>query len=159
MVCVQTSPAAASSTLLSGYGGPGQGNQAILGATLVGGGGKSGGSGGSSSSSSSSYLAPTSIALPVAAARARGRSAHSGGGRGGHSPAGSPQKGVAGSSKGASPAYTHVSDTSSRTAGAGALGLSGADLAYMLLAFLVLALTAVLTVLLTRRTRGAGEPR
>ena len=44
--CCALAPAAdASSTLLSGYGGPGQGNQAILGSTLIGGGG------GSSSSS------------------------------------------------------------------------------------------------------------
>src|SRR6185437_13398965 len=37
--------ASASSTLLSGYGGPGQGNQAILGSTLIGGGGGASGGG------------------------------------------------------------------------------------------------------------------
>ncbi len=46
---------ARSTTLLSGYGGPGQGNQAVLGATMLGGhgGGSSGGNGGGSSSGGS----------------------------------------------------------------------------------------------------------
>ena len=42
--------AASASSLLSGYGGPGQGNQAILGSALLGG-GSSGGSSGSTGSS------------------------------------------------------------------------------------------------------------
>src|ERR1700761_4789261 len=58
--CASAPGAWASSTLLSGYGGPGQGNQAILGSTLIGGGGASGGSGGSGGGAAG-VPAPTSI--------------------------------------------------------------------------------------------------
>ena len=51
---VAVAPAAASAnSLLSGYGGPGAGNQAILGSALIGGGGSAGGGGSSGSSGSS----------------------------------------------------------------------------------------------------------
>jgi hypothetical protein len=59
---------ASANSLLGGYGGPGQGNQAILGSALLNGpsGGNGGGSGGGSSSGSSSgSTEATSIAAPT----------------------------------------------------------------------------------------------
>jgi hypothetical protein len=52
-------------TLLSGYGGPGQGNQAVLGSTMLGGngGGRPGGSGGSSAADSEASESPSSPSL------------------------------------------------------------------------------------------------
>ena len=53
-----------STTLLSGYGGPGQGNQAVLGATMLGGrGGGSGGGNGSGNAGSSASESPESPSI------------------------------------------------------------------------------------------------
>src|SRR4051794_19511196 len=57
--------ASASSTLLSGYGGPGQGNQAILGSAVIGGKGGSGGGGGSGSGGGASPQTVSIEATPA----------------------------------------------------------------------------------------------
>jgi hypothetical protein len=84
------------------------------------------------------------------ASGAQGSSRHGRSTRGaGRSPARSP-------SNGATPAPTRYAAAASRSASSGSLGLSGADVAYIVLAFLLLALTALLTVRLARRPGGAG---
>jgi hypothetical protein len=138
-LCCALAPAAGAknnSTLLSGYGGPGQGNQAILGSTLIGGGGSAGGSSGASEEGTSSLAVP--------------RGGSSGGGRPHHGPtAPSAQARTA-------PTATLPATAASSHVEAPALGLSGSDVAYMAVALLVLALTALLTVLLMRRSRPGG---
>lgn len=149
--CCALAPAAsASSTLLSGYGGPGQGNQAILGSTLIGGSGGSGGGGGATSAGST---APQAVSIEVAPTpRATPRT--SGGGASGaarHQRA----TGTSTSARATAPSKPVVV----RPASAPALGLSGTDIAYVVLGFLVLILTAVVTVLLTRGDRPAQGGR
>jgi hypothetical protein len=148
----QAAPASASSTLLSGYGGPGQGNQAILGSTLIGGGGGGNGAGGgagagSSSASSSSSSSPSSIALPQTAARPAQRAAA-------HRHHAKPSA-SGNASKTITPAYVPATPASDRAAGGKTLGLTGDDLLYIVLAFGALALTALLTVRLARRASRA----
>jgi hypothetical protein len=147
--------AGASNTLLSGYGGPGEGNQAIIGSTLVGGGGGGQSGGGAASASTqtsatspSSSSSPSSIALPTAKAHSR-PSAHP---RRSH--AAKPSTGVA--AKPAPHAYS-TSPAADRTAGGGTLGLTGADVVYIILAFGALALTGLLTTRLTGRAGRAGR--
>jgi hypothetical protein len=147
-LCVQVVPASASSTLLSGYGGPGQGNQAILGSTLVGGGGSGGaGTGGGGQTAA----APSSIALPSGSGGAAGTP---GAGRASH-----PAKGAGRATRtsgSAQPAYTPATASSDRSGGGRTLGLTGGDVAYIVLAFGLLALTAVLTSRLAGRAWGTG---
>jgi hypothetical protein len=144
--CAMPASALASSTLLSGYGGPGQGNQAIIGSTLVGGsGGGRGGAGGGEAPASSSAGSTTSLVLAGAAA--------------GSSPAGSkvsrPARSRAGhSSKPASPAYQPTTLSSASGDGGATLGLTGSDVFYIVLAFGALVLTALVTVRLARRVGG-----
>jgi hypothetical protein len=172
-------PAAApANSLLSGYGGPGVGNQAIIGATLLNGpGGKSGGGGGgasaggrstgpSSSSGSgeqSGAVGSPSTRVPssgggvrsgaaVAADRVKARSG--GGGRGSGSGSREPDEGKASAGSVrtySAPLAARVSDAT--VGGSGTLGLSGDDFLYVLLAFAGLAFTGVLTRRLAR-TRG-----
>lgn len=151
--------ASASSTLLSGYGGPGEGNQAILGSTLIGGSGGSRGGGGSSSTGSS---APQTVSIE--AGPAPSATPHTGGSGGQKaSGAGTPR------AHPRRPRATHTSTPAGATApakavevravSAPALGLSGTDVAHVVLAFLVLVLTAVVTVVLTRGERNAQGGR
>jgi|SRR6185312_5776440 len=150
--------ASASSTLLSGYGGPGQGNQAILGSTLIGGsGGGSGSSGGGSAGTAAGGEAssPQSVSIEASPAPGTGvRPARAGGnGSGTASHQGKAPRStgaVSGRAEGALPALTATS------ASAPALGLSGSDVAYVVAVLVVLALTALVTVLLTR---GSGATR
>jgi hypothetical protein len=148
-------PALASS-LLSGYGGPGEGNQAILGSTLLngprGGGGGGGGAGsvGASGLAVSSSSGSTGIALPRTGAD--GVSRHSGSptdaGHGKRAAGGIGRSSV----RAVSPYPVSEQDRAAQSVGAdsGAFGLSGADLLYLLLAVCGLAVTAVLTARLTR---------
>jgi hypothetical protein len=154
-LCCAVSPAAiASSTLLSGYGGPGQGNQAILGSTLIGGG--AGGSGGGGSGTGTPAGTAASLAVEEAHGSSGARAA--GGGKAG-------KGGVVRASRGASPQGSEtlgraVDTLAVKRVDAPALGLGGGDVAYIVLAFLVLALTALLSVLVMRRgpaDRAAGE--
>ncbi|HEY5342876.1 MAG TPA: hypothetical protein VIJ66_04370 [Solirubrobacteraceae bacterium] len=147
--------AAAASPLLGGYGGPGEGNQAILGSALLGG---AGGGGGSSSSGSSGSGGPAgsagSLSSPATGARTPA----------GHGEAESTRSGQRGSSttsggaSGGSPRADLVlpRDDASQTAsgGARALGLSAADLGYMLLALGALGLTGLITRRLARSATG-----
>jgi hypothetical protein len=156
---------AGANSLLSGYGGPGEGNQTILGSALLGGRGGAGGGGGSSSStsgstgSSSSGMAgvggktTTSSGSSGGGATARGGDGRPAGGRSGS------RGGSGGASGGAARTYTLVSPSSASPPASVAsetLGLSGEDLGYVLLAFGVLAFTGVVTRRLARTTRPGG---
>jgi hypothetical protein len=141
-------PASAeASSVLSGYGGPGQGNQVILGAALLNapGGGSGGGSGSGSSSTSPNLDAsttPTNEGSPQAS---------------GHAPSG------AGHRTAGSKARTDVKDSNRSIGGVGSytlaqrtegthsgLGLSSADVLYAVLALGALVLAGVLTRRLAR---------
>ncbi|HXB15337.1 MAG TPA: hypothetical protein VNV44_06290 [Solirubrobacteraceae bacterium] len=157
--CCASAPAAgASSTLLSGYGGPGQGNQAILGSTLIGG-GSSGGSGGSGGGQApAAQAAPSSIEASSASSTAgKGTGGASGSRSAAHKAPGGPiHHGAAATPAGAG---TIARAEDARSVSAPALGLGGKDIALIVLAFAVLALTAFVTVLLTRRPSAEGTGR
>jgi hypothetical protein len=122
---------AQASTLLSGYGGPGQGNQAIIGATLInppsGGGGGAGGGGGSAAG------AETLAAAAAAAAASSHTTATAGAGgpgrtvSGAHRPHGATVRGT--------PAYTPAAGSRAPepAVGSSALGLSAVDFVYIVL--------------------------
>src|ERR1700753_670599 len=82
-LCILPAGAHASSTLLSGYGGPGEGNQAIIGSALIGGGkgGSGGGKGDSSqvSAGSGSIEAPAPVASGSRGSHAKGTARESNG--------------------------------------------------------------------------------
>lgn len=180
---------ASASTLLSGYGGPGQGNQASLGSALLNGpkgGGRNsrGGSGGGSAASAStgssasagaggggSEQAASGTGSGAGSATGSSRAAATNGGqvspgrgRGARTPAASKgQRGGHGSRggnvqtgqtpSGAATTATGLYPASERIpAGesSDALGVSGSDLLYIVLAFAALAIVAVLTRGLTR---------
>jgi len=164
-------PAAApGNSLLSGYGGPGQGSEAILGSGLINGGGgggsggsrSSGGSGGSPSgsavpsggpSSSVATGSPQRVATPAARIRRRTSSP---------SRREVPPVAVGGSSSaGASTAYHASSEGGSQAVAVASdpLGISGADLAYVLVAAAALALTGLLTRQLTQTARKSPTAR
>jgi hypothetical protein len=146
-------------SLLSGYGGPGQGNQAILGAALVGGG--AGGGAGSSGGGGSGGEASAGLAAIEAKAggsgSAEGGSRSGGAGRGGGGTAATGHHGSGRASAGSARAYqaprgvSTVSTSQARVGSSPALGLTGADVAYILLALGVLILTAVMTRRLARQ--------
>jgi hypothetical protein len=139
--------AAAASSLLSGYGGPGQGNQAILGSVLLNGPG-AGQGGGSAGAPSSSAGGPQAANSGGAGARHSSSNGRGGG----------PATHAAGSASGAgSQSYssTPLPSLASETVATGAqtLGLSGADLLYILLTLGALVFTGALTRQLTRQPR------
>ena len=127
---------AVANSLLSGYGGPGQGSQAILGSALLGGGTGGGGAGGGSTGgglgvspgppnlSEPSGGAGSSASATTDVGNAPTRKATGGASSSGHTGAGAVQ-----------------SET---------LGLSGDDLLYVLLALAAVAFTGVLTRRLAR---------
>lgn len=158
---------ASASSLLSGYGGPGQGSQAILGSALLGGGSGGGGgdgsssssNGGSSGSSSGSFRYGESAggtgSAAAGAVRAGGKTTRKSSARG----ASSSRAGAGGTSGGG----TYPASSTEKAPGTGAggsetLGLSGEDLLYILLVLAALAFTGVLTGRLAR-THGAGGHR
>jgi hypothetical protein len=158
------SAAADAGSLLSGYGGPGQGNQAILGSALINGPSGKGGSGsGSGPGSTAAQLAAGSGSLAASSTSASSASTeaqpatHSGkpdvGASGtARSAAGkNARKGAGKASGNESGTYTHSSGLTRAKGGSQALGLSGADLGYILLALGVLAFTGVLTRKLARQ--------
>jgi hypothetical protein len=148
--CALAPSASASSTLLSGYGGPGEGNQAILGSTVIGG---SGGGGGSSTGSGSS--APQTVSIEAAATPAASPRASGGGGGSARHQARHRAPAASRSAGATAPAKA----VGAQAVSAPALGLSGTDVAYVVLGFLVLMLTAVVTVLLTRGDSSAQGGR
>jgi hypothetical protein len=139
---------AGASTLLSGYGGPGQGNQAIIGETLInppggGSGGSGGGGGGSASSGETLATSATSSSSAAAAA-----TDHAGGIQH-RASTGNPRPHA---SAGGGAAYTPASESAAPAASVGSstLGLSGADFVYI-----VLVLGGIVGVgMLTRRLAG-----
>ncbi len=140
--------------LLSGYGGPGAGNQAILGSALLNGppssggggtsgGGTSGGSGVPAPAGASAGAVPAAPAAGTAAATARAqRRARTGTGRGTSSQG-------TGSSGSSPPSLTGLQPARA----VGALDIPASDILYILLACGVLALTGVLTARLMRPPR------
>jgi hypothetical protein len=139
--------AAGANPLLSGYGGPGQGDQAILGAALLNGPGEGGGnSGGGGSESAPTSLEAPSKASSSATKSARPRSHHA---RAAH-PKASPGAPGTTSATPANGRGTPLLNTSAAGGSGGTLGLSGGDLLYILLALAGLAMTALLTRLLVR---------
>jgi hypothetical protein len=151
--------AAVASSLLSGYGGPGQGNQAILGAALVNGprgGGGSGSSSGSTTSGTSGAAAPTGSSTSGSGAAGDGRSGSSR-----HSAWDSARSGRQESTREVSSSAQSFYPASERIASgeqSGTLGLSSADLLYIVLALGLLGFIGVLTRRLAR-TNAAGRPR
>jgi hypothetical protein len=140
-------------SLLSGYGGPGQGNQAILGSTLLGGtsgggGGAAsgGGEGGATSSSAANSAVPSA---PVRGSAGSSRHAH-------HSASGAARS----VTRGAPAGPTQLAPAAASTKeGSQPLGLSGRDLLYVLLALALLAATAALTLRLARPAPPAGSTK
>jgi hypothetical protein len=141
--------------LLSGYGGPGAGSQVILGGGLVGGGGSGSGGGGGAVS-----LAVPPSSASTGAPAAGGQNGHRGGNaagkRAGH--VGASRHGVSVPSppaQGKSDAFLPVPKGGSDSGAP--LGLTGADLLYVLLALGGLALTGGVTAQVVRRARRQGN--
>jgi hypothetical protein len=159
--------AASAGSLLSGYGGPGQGSQAIIGASLVNGGGGTGGprggdSGGGSgagagpaSSATSSVPTGTSPGGTVAVRSRPGK--HVGGAGSGkrrNSPVGSVSAGGSeGSPAPSSSAAARLAAARLAPEGASTLGLSRENLLFVLLALGAL----ILTGFFTRRMAGPAR--
>jgi hypothetical protein len=148
---------ASAGTMLSGYGGPGAGDQAILGSTLVGGSGASGGGGAGSSGSSGS----ASTSSGVAAGGATANTAAPSGGASAGKPAKGSHHGSRGNSStrhtsaGATPAYSVSTGSRPQAAvnvssGFEPLGLSGSDLVLVLIVAGGLVLTGGFTRRLAR---------
>jgi hypothetical protein len=174
LICATAPQVALAGSLLSGYGGPGEGSQALIGATLVngarGGGGGSGGSG-SAGGGRPSLAEP---ATPPASTRTDGAgdsqaTPSSGGGSSRQSKRSSTQ-GANRSSAAGSGASAAGGQSADRTGFASyprserivdqpssfALGVSGADFGYALIALLCLLLTAFATLRLARRSGASG---
>jgi hypothetical protein len=138
-------PAMAGS-LLSGYGGPGQGSQAILGSQLLnspsgGGGSNGGGSSPSTRGAGSAAGAEDEVRTGTSSDTTRRASTKPSAGKRSNGAAGRSQS-QHGSRAGA-PAAASVAQSASVSSPA--LGLSGADLLYIFIALGALASTAVLT--------------
>jgi hypothetical protein len=159
-------------SLLSGYGGPGEGNQAILGSALLntpkGGGGDGGGAsgngaggdgavGGSAGGGRASSSQPGKAVSPRSGrATGAGKAAGGGGSAARTRSSGTIGRGGAGrTSHGGSVIYPAASSEVT-TGGSRTLDLSGADFAYIIVALGVLALTGFLTMRLARTTVARG---
>jgi hypothetical protein len=152
-VLIGAAPSSAfANPLLSGYGGPGAGNQAILGSTLVGGSGGGGGSAGGTSGGSPGASPSETIGPGAQSPQSNGAPTGSKGSRAAGQGAGS-RGGSDQASGAAARAYPFASarNTSQATSGATeTLGISGEDVAYIFLALGGLAFTGVLTRRLAR---------
>lgn len=162
-------PAAATAgSLLSGYGGPGQGSQVILGGSLVNGppkggggppGGGSQGGGGSQETGGSSTAGRGSVAARSGSAGGTptGSVAHRHSAAAGRQGAHATVR-ITGASSGRSRSYPAAEDAASRSAGVGSetLGLSGMDLLFILLALGALVLTGVVTRRMARTSAAGG---
>jgi hypothetical protein len=142
--------AAAGGSLLSGYGGPGEGSQAILGSTLLngpkGGGGASGD--GSATPGGGRGAAGAGGGLAPGAAAGRRISAPVRTGTRQHASRGvKPQAAAGGARRELAPSVLRASAVSVASQ---PLGLSGSDIAYILLALASIGLTGVLTTRLAR---------
>jgi hypothetical protein len=141
--------AAQAGPLLSGYGGPGAGNQAILGSALLNGPSAGGGSGGEGASAGSARATGGATLAGAGGEGAAGtsRGALTGGGKRSERPAG---KAAAGASR---PPLETATPTSPRQSvgSAPAPLLSAVSLVYVLFALGALVLTGALTRRLTRQ--------
>lgn len=143
-------PAAApASPLLSGYGGPGQGNQAILGSALLNG----SGGGGSAGTGASPVTIGRAIGTPNRATTP-GRATAGGPSKQatGAAPRGTDGEGAGrdGHASGAASNAYPRSEQRGAALPSGTLGLSGEDLLYMFLALATLVFAGLLTWRLTR---------
>jgi hypothetical protein len=170
LVAFGTAPsdAALASSLLSGYGGPGQGNQAILGSALLnrpGGGSGSGGSGSGGSSSLASSADTSTTSSEAAASSGTGSSSQTGAGRKtSSSRATGAQRGSQADRStvrsASPPSIADVYAAAERgrpVPSTPAFGLSGADLLLIVLVLGMLALIGVLSRRLTRVSTAAGS--
>ncbi len=159
---------AVAGSLLGGYGGPGEGNQAILGSALLKGGGGSGGGPAGPTDSSATGSSPTgsSAATEVrggvgSAAPTVSRAQGSAAAGGASSTAGEPsprpkaERTTGGGRGAAHRGQSHGLPPRPTREGSGYLGLSGEDFLYILLALAVLACTGVLT---RRLSRAPADP-
>jgi hypothetical protein len=149
-------------SLLSGYGGPGQGNQALIGSGLVG--GSSAGGQGPAPSSQTTIVGGESVPDVEAASGSRARP------RGAHGRAGSTgREGAAVGSRRAG-STPHAGNTgvggapgrrpfAALAASSEPLGLTGTDILDIALALLGLAAVAALTLLAARGTAGKETTR
>jgi hypothetical protein len=149
-------PNASAGPLLSGYGGPGQGSQAILGSVLLNGPGAGGGSSSSAGAVAARQSSAGSLAVPQSASSTpprapvhRSRHATLAGRSPRHNAAGGPTR----SPLPITPAYARAERTG---AGSGTLGLSTADFLYAVLVLAGLALAGVVTRRLSRATPAKG---
>jgi hypothetical protein len=153
--------AALANSLLSGYGGPGAGNQAILGSALLnapkgGGGGGAGGSGASGGGQVSSSRPTESASSQTGDSTGASKSAS--GKRSKRRTASTKRRDRGATTRTSRGAVIYPAASSEvTTGGSRTVGLSGADFAYIILALGVLALTGFLTMRLTRTTV-AREP-
>ncbi|MFI4977963.1 MAG: hypothetical protein ACHQC8_04705 [Solirubrobacterales bacterium] len=155
--------AAPAGSLLSGYGGPGQGNQAILGSALLngpggGGGGGSAGTSGLSSTGVSNAGAQAPQGGATSPRSAAGARATTSGGPNKRTTDGGQrsQAGFEETSGRASSAYP-ASERGGSALPSETLGLSGEDLLYILFALGALAFTGVLTRGLTPTMTQTGR--
>ena len=152
---------ALASSLLSGYGGPGQGNQAILGAALVNGpkgGGGSGGSSNSTSDSSTSGSGHASAPVSSSASSTKGGSEKSGSGRSARRSGGKSSQEDAPKASSSARGLYPASERIPAGQQAGALGLSSADVVFIVLALGLLVFIGLLTRRLAQSS-AAGRPR
>jgi hypothetical protein len=142
--------AAGASSLLSGYGGPGEGSQVVLGGHLIGGGGGGGGGtgGGAGAGTSSSATGAAAAGVPTQTRATGGNPSAAARSRAAGTSGTSPRGGVRGSaSAGAKIAYPSYSTTGSQAIAVDSdpLGLSGVDLIFVLVATALVVFTGVLT--------------
>jgi hypothetical protein len=152
LACSALAPAtaAAGGSLLSGYGGPGEGSQAILGSTLLNGPNGGGGASGEGSATPAGGGGAAGAGGGIAAGAAAGRRISAPvrtGTRPHRSRGGKPQAAAGGTRRDRA---TSVVTASAVSVASQPLGLSGGDLAYILLALASIGLTGVLTTRLAR---------
>lgn len=166
------SPAAfAGSPLLSGYGGPGAGEQAVIGSTLIGGSGGGAGSGGSGSASNgaasvgggsgstaSGSSSTTTGGSPAGGSAGvgtagKGVSSSAAGRTGGSHAAGSVSARGGASSAGATRPFVYPTELRSASVDSPELGISGSDLLLFGATIATLALVGVATLRLSRLQR------
>lgn len=141
---------AGAGSLLSGYGGPGEGNQEILGAALLG--GPTGGGGGAGTGGGGSSAGVTGAGASEARSDGADKQPRHTGSKG----AGA-RTSTQGTSKAGAPAYpATVSQPyiETRSVGTPTLGITGDDLVYLLIALAVLVMTAGFTRRLAVRRPG-----
>jgi hypothetical protein len=168
LLAALTAPTADASPLLSGYGGPGQGNQAILGSALLngprgGGGSGSGGSGsggsqGGSQGGGSAAAGGGAASTPSRAGGSRASAGEGGGsGRAGGRAAALAAASAAARAQAAPFSFYPASERAASARSTGVLGLSGEDALYILLGFAALLFTGLATRRITARPPGTGR--